>query len=172
MISSLAVQESLVSHGYKARIKWPNDIMLNGRKVSGILSELMVMNHDKKEKRVIVGIGINTHINSYPKYLQDKATSLLLAKNQSPAAAQIFKEIITKLINYHYSLQKEKRINKLREKWLNRLNLKGEIIKIYTDESSYLGKVKDISRRGELIVSTKEGQKLINSNDIEIMNNQ
>ncbi len=69
LLCAVAVAEAI---GKPARIKWPNDIMLNGRKVAGILLE------SKSDGVCIVGIGINCHqkIDSFPDELQPIATSI------------------------------------------------------------------------------------------------
>lgn len=76
-MSAIAVVEALErSFGIKATIKWPNDVMIGGKKVSGILTEL------KAEMEcihyVIVGIGINVNNTKFPKAFRDKVTSLSL----------------------------------------------------------------------------------------------
>lgn len=58
-----------------SEIKLPNDVTINGKKVCGILTE-------KSGKRLIIGIGVNTGIRSFPKELQGKAISLAVDKEE------------------------------------------------------------------------------------------
>src|SRR5699024_4580595 len=62
--------------GINPQIKWPNDILINNKKVSGILTEMQA--EQDKVSYVIIGIGINVNkkLSSYPKDLQSKVTSL------------------------------------------------------------------------------------------------
>ncbi|MCM1308613.1 MAG: biotin--[acetyl-CoA-carboxylase] ligase [Butyrivibrio sp.] len=72
MGAAAAVREEL---GIRAQIKWPNDIVINGRKLTGILVELST--DMESINYVAVGIGINVNNESFPRELEDKATSLL-----------------------------------------------------------------------------------------------
>src|SRR5699024_11115246 len=67
--------------GINPQIKWPNDILINNKKVSGILTEMQA--EQDKVSYVIIGIGINVNkkLSSYPKDLQSKVTSLNIDKN-------------------------------------------------------------------------------------------
>lgn len=71
----LAIKEMT---GLATLIKWPNDIVLGGKKVCGILTEMA--GELNEVSYLIVGIGINVNIKEFPEDLQEKATSLLLAK--------------------------------------------------------------------------------------------
>jgi BirA family biotin operon repressor/biotin-[acetyl-CoA-carboxylase] ligase len=68
-----------------ARIKWPNDVIVDGRKVSGILTE---MNSEiDYVKYLIIGTGINTGVEEFPPELQDKAVSLHQLMGRKPDRA-------------------------------------------------------------------------------------
>lgn len=76
-IASLAVAEAIEYTGVKALIKWPNDIIVNNKKVCGILLE-MIAELDMISA-VIIGIGLNANSGAFPPDLSDKATSLKIA---------------------------------------------------------------------------------------------
>ena len=63
-----------------ARIKYPNDIIINNRKVGGILTELGIKNN--RVNYIVCGIGINVNTKQFPDELLDKATSLYIEKNK------------------------------------------------------------------------------------------
>lgn len=73
MASAIAVYETLTDFGIKPDIKWPNDILVNDKKVCGILAETT---DTDRGIAVVVGIGINIKDESFPSELTDKATSL------------------------------------------------------------------------------------------------
>ena len=78
MLAALAVRDAISQiAGMEAMIKWPNDILLNGKKVAGILTELSVSS-DGQVKWIVVGIGVNvnTRFSDFPEEVQDIATSL------------------------------------------------------------------------------------------------
>lgn len=61
-------------------IKWPNDVLLNGKKIVGILTELQA--EADVIQSIIIGIGINVNTKQFPEHLQDKATSLFIENNR------------------------------------------------------------------------------------------
>ena len=78
----------------RASIKWPNDIVINKKKVCGILTELCI----KEEKKYIIpGIGINVNETSYPDDLKDKATSLLLETGKEWDRDDLIEAVISRL---------------------------------------------------------------------------
>ncbi len=169
IISALAIRESLVSLNYNAEIKWPNDILLGNKKVAGILSKLITFSPNNSKKRnVVLGIGVNTHICSFPEDLQCKATSMLLEKNTSPDLSFFLVDILKRLANYHRRLDENDETEEIRKKWMDSLNITGKVIQVNTGSQTYSGKVQDISPRGELILDTKKGEKTIKAGDVDV----
>jgi BirA family biotin operon repressor/biotin-[acetyl-CoA-carboxylase] ligase len=72
---ALAIEE--FAPALRAELKWPNDIMLGGKKAAGILTEA-------DEKTVYIGVGINVSQREFPPGLQSKATSIALALGGTP----------------------------------------------------------------------------------------
>src|SRR3989344_2837710 len=75
-IAPLAVLRSLTKLGLKPNIKWPNDVYINGRKISGVLSE---SSFSGKLDYVVVGIGINANfpLEKLPQEIRKTSTTLL-----------------------------------------------------------------------------------------------
>ncbi len=99
-MSAIAVVEALEqSLGIKATIKWPNDVMIGRKKVSGILTEL------KAEMEcihyVIVGIGINVNNAKFPKAFQDKVTSLSLELKEKVSRVKIVQVLLQALERWY-----------------------------------------------------------------------
>ncbi len=77
ILSALAIVRALrETAGIHAEIKWPNDVVVNGRKICGILTEMSSEGMDIKY--AVVGIGINVAMTEFPEELADKATSVKL----------------------------------------------------------------------------------------------
>ena len=74
----LAVRDAVASAapGVDARLKWPNDVLVDGRKIAGILVEAVTVG--ARVEAVIVGVGINVHTRDFPAELAERATSLAL----------------------------------------------------------------------------------------------
>ena len=99
---SVAVAKTLKNRGFIPQLKWPNDILLNGKKCGGILCESRVLN--KKVNQMVIGIGLNVNdqkedLNSE---IQEKATSLFIEKghpNQRELIAAIIITYFEQLFN-------------------------------------------------------------------------
>ncbi len=74
LITAVAVTQALRNFGVDAGIKWPNDVVVNGKKVCGILTEM----HGDDDYYVVVGIGVNVNTREFDPELKDRATSMYL----------------------------------------------------------------------------------------------
>jgi BirA family biotin operon repressor/biotin-[acetyl-CoA-carboxylase] ligase len=104
-LAALSILKTLEQCNIRSQLKWPNDVMVKGKKISGILSEL---NH--KNKKIIVGIGIN--INTTEKEFCDanlntNATSMYMESGASYEIEAVLKILQTHLENYLRKAEKE-----------------------------------------------------------------
>ena len=133
LLSGVALCEAIKNKTeLDARIKWPNDIFIHGKKVAGILTELSA--EMDRVKFVIVGIGIN--VNSKSDTLPEGATSLRSELKKQISRVEMTKEILQEM-----------------EKWYERLRIQGfsPIVKRWKDLSLTLNKrVKIIDPSGEI----------------------
>jgi len=98
LVAGIAVAEAiLVSADVRAAIKWPNDVLIDGRKVAGVLTELEA--EADRVRFVIVGIGVNLNatLDDFPPELRDKATSLALASGEPVERARFAARLLTAL---------------------------------------------------------------------------
>jgi BirA family biotin operon repressor/biotin-[acetyl-CoA-carboxylase] ligase len=84
LVAGLAVQEAVsrAAPGADVRCKWPNDVVVGGRKLAGVLVEAVTVG--SRVEAVVIGVGINVHTRLFPDDLADQATSVALV---SPGAA-------------------------------------------------------------------------------------
>ncbi|WP_127836607.1 biotin--[acetyl-CoA-carboxylase] ligase [Clostridium prolinivorans] len=156
-IAAAAVTLSLLEMNIKASIKWPNDIILNHKKVCGILTE---MNAELTNiHHVIVGIGINVNADKedFPDDLKNIATSLKIESNN-----KINRQILTAKILNNFEI--------LYDKFINNNDIESSL-KICREYSAILGseiiiinkgkkvsaKALDIDEEGKLIVKYSNG---------------
>ncbi len=92
LVAGLAVLEELHAHGLAAQIKWPNDIWIRDKKICGILVETC-------QDWVIVGIGLNVSVTTFPDHLSDCATSLVLEGLDAPSREAWLIAIRNRLLN-------------------------------------------------------------------------
>ena len=97
LVGGLAVAEALAaSTGVRARIRWPNDLLVDGRKVCGILAEA-ASGADARAHHVILGIGINLRQSAFPESLAERATSLRLVTGRDHDAAALLAAVLGRL---------------------------------------------------------------------------
>ena len=157
VLASLSIQHALQYFGYDADIKWPNDILLSDSKLAGILSELLDCND--RDNLVIIGSGINTHIEEFPREIADRATSLVREEGMAPPVEALMSRIITEFRTNLGELTRQEAREDLHNTWVDALGLEGCKIKIRTEQGLFSGTVQGISERGELIID-REGSRL------------
>ncbi len=155
IIGAAAVYSALKDMGVDAGIKWPNDIIIGGKKVCGILTE---MNAEiDRINYVIMGIGINVNMEEFPEELSDKATSLKLQLGEKVDR----KELVAKVLNYieyYYDLFKNTGdirgvINICRKGSV----LLGKEVRVINGGKETICTAIDIDEDGELVVKHEDG---------------
>lgn len=165
LISSLAVVETLNLNYPKlnAKIKWPNDILISQKKLSGILTELSA--DMEKINYVVVGVGIN--INSIPKDLPENATSLLVETKEQIPIKQFLKSFFE-----HYDKLYDEYLNggiaEIIKRWKKNSDTIGKKVKIIGINENYEGVAKDIDENGALILKTDEKEIKVYSGDVSL----
>jgi BirA family biotin operon repressor/biotin-[acetyl-CoA-carboxylase] ligase len=132
---SLTVYDILKEYDIKAQIKWPNDVLVEDKKICGILSEAVYAG--KNPEAIIVGVGINVN-NSIPEELSGKATSLIEFTSKQANLSKLLSRI-NHIAYYRYYLKylKDKSVSVITKKWINALNIKvGDSVEIIPVEGS------------------------------------
>lgn len=146
----------------KPTIKWPNDILIKGKKVCGILSEFDIK--DNKIDCAIVGIGINVN-NEINKKIESKAISLKQVKRFRINKAKLLEYVLENLDeNYRFFLSKD--FDYIRRKWISYVDNIGKFIKIKEGRRTVEGILVDIDDKGCLILNTEEGRIKILNGDV------
>jgi BirA family transcriptional regulator, biotin operon repressor / biotin---[acetyl-CoA-carboxylase] ligase len=158
-MAGAAVCDGLCRAGFDAKVKWPNDIVINGRKVCGILAEMV--GEPDRLKYVVIGIGVNVNhlLADFPEELQEKAISLLIASNQPVDRNMILSGILERLDHY-YGCILQNRSNEILEFCKQRSATLQQDVKILDRDNMIVGKAVDISDRGGLLVEDMNGQRV------------
>lgn len=137
-------------------IKWPNDILVNGKKVCGILTEMKAeMDYIHG---VIIGVGINVNVESFPEDLQSMATSLILEKGRKVSRAEVIERVAENFEEYYEKFMETEDLSLLRDLYEERLISKGKAVKVLDPQGEYTGISKGITGTGELVVETQDGK--------------
>jgi|SRR5512133_1521820 BirA family biotin operon repressor/biotin-[acetyl-CoA-carboxylase] ligase len=138
----------------QAHIKWPNDILVKGRKIAGILIENTVMGENIKTS--VIGIGFNVNQTSFPADIPAPVSLKLLTGSDYVIADQltIVLDFITAEVNKLYT----GRLDIIRTAYLNNLAMLNQWSQ-YTDSSgTFEGRITDIADSGELLVMNRSGK--------------
>ncbi len=156
MAAALAVARWLDTYGLRGEVKWPNDVLVKGRKVSGILAELM--GGAGQERRVILGIGVNVNMSGEQCAVIDRpATSLRV---ETGVAYEVPEALGTLLPLVEETLEQWEMggFEALREAWMARAYRLHEEIEIVEEGGRRRGVFHGIGEGGELIL--EEGGRL------------
>ena len=148
LVAGLAVSDALVRvAGVAARIRWPNDVLVDGRKICGVLPEAM-SRVDGSLACVLLGVGINVDQIEFPGELRDRATSLRLATGRAHDQRHILSAVLLSL-DRRYREWLVSGFAGLREEWRGRSITLGEPVKI---ADGRVGVAVDVDETGALLV--------------------
>lgn len=139
----------------KFSLKWPNDILLNSRKVAGLLLDVKDLHCEIK--KFIIGIGVNVNGAGYEEELKAKATSLLNETNKSAEIENLLILIVKKFYDNLYLLKNK---NELMNSWTAHTDIIGKKIRFrkVSDDEELSVTVLDIDTDGGLKVLSCEGK--------------
>lgn len=168
LVAALAVAKAITSvTGEEGMIKWPNDIVVNSKKVCGILTEMNAqfdyINH------IVVGIGINVHNESFPEEISQMASSLMIeAGGKRFHRAQIIAETMSYFEQYYDTFLKTQDLSALVREYDELLVNRNKSVRVLDPKEPFDGKAMGITPKGELIVDTWESRKLVSSGEVSV----
>lgn len=157
LVAAVAAAEGLRDRtGVAPEIKWPNDLLLGGRKVAGILTELTV--EGRKVAHIVVGIGVNVRgvRSSFPRSLRGRATSIEAELGQAPPRAALCASILARL-DQRYSEFLKRGPGPALSRWRTFARFLGKRVRIEAPGERLEGVAVDIDPRGALIVRARAG---------------
>lgn len=167
LVAALAVSKAITQlTGLPAGIKWPNDIVMNGKKVCGILTEMSAqfdyVNH------IVVGIGINVNTEDFPKEIQEMASSLYLQSGKKVSRAELIEAVWEQFeVVYEIYLQTQDLYNLVKDYNARLINM-NQKVKVLDPKEAFEGTARGITPRGELMVDTWESRKLVSSGEVSV----
>lgn len=166
LASSLSVAVSIENlYQLKTHLKWPNDVLINSNKTSGILIESS--SQGAKVERVIIGIGINVNQNSFQGNFNYPPTSIRIELGRIVERERFLAEVLNNLETELERIKTEK--NNLLNDWRSRCNMIGERIAIKEDDKEIFGIFEDIDDEGFLLLKTKNKIEKIHFGDVSLV---
>lgn len=153
LLAAVSIVEAIATFtGLKAQIKWPNDIMLQRKKLGGILTEINA--EMDKIKCIVIGMGLN--VNNDKKTLVSGATSLKEHLKETVHRVALLKEILRRIEENYLRLEKKGAAG-LIEKWREHNMTLGKRVKVYCHKAHIEGEAFDIDADGGLLVRKDSG---------------
>ena len=165
LMTGVAVHDTLQDLGLNADIKWVNDVLVNGKKISGILAETTETNNGLA---VGVGIGINLKSTNFPPEIADIATSL--ESETKVAATGNLVELLTKYLTYFYEiLRSENGPAEIIDQWRRRSSyFSGKAVRVVLENETITGVTDGLEPNGALRVRRENGElSIIHAGDVE-----
>ncbi len=156
LVAALAVAEAIRDvSGLDARIKWPNDIVINGKKVCGILTEMSL--EADYISYVVCGIGINVNHREFPEDIKATATSLMLESGEKVSRIQLISELWKHFEKYYELFCADGDLKHLKAEYNSILVNKDKQVRVLEPKGEWSGKATGINNKGELLVETEDG---------------
>ncbi len=168
LLGAAAVALALEDCGIESQIKWPNDIIINGKKAAGILtemsSELGIVNY------IILGIGINVNqsVEELPPELVDRATSLMIAAGKAIQRKHLLAQVLNRLDELYAQFKETGDIDQALDICRERSAVIGKDIIVVQGRKQRPGHAVSINHDGELMVRFDEGLEQVISGEVSI----
>ncbi len=153
--AATAVARALrVETGLAPQIKWPNDILIRGRKVAGILTELSA--ELDRVRHVVIGIGVDVNVTEFPDELREVATSLAIETGRTFIRGAIAAALLREL-EADYSRVMRGEFPTLAEEWERQCVTLGRRVKIHIGDRTLSGRAESLDNDGALLLRSDYG---------------
>ncbi len=165
LMAGVAVHDTLEDLGLAPDIKWVNDVLVDEKKIAGILAETT---ETEKGVAVIVGIGINILRSNLPPEIQDTATSIEDHTEALPAM-RLAERLIARLRYFYDVLQRVDGTDAIVDEWRRRSTyFAGKPVRAITPNETILGVTDGLEQNGGLRIITDEGTtRIIQAGEIQ-----
>jgi len=168
LLTGLAVCKAIqIETGLDPKIKWPNDVVLGGKKVCGILTE---MNAEMEQVHyVIVGIGMNVNTKEFADELDAMATSLYLESKKKYERKKIVGQICIQLEKYYESFKDINYRAQILQEYKKYCITIGKEVRVIRSHEELIGKAIDLLPTGELVIQSSSGvKKIVRSGEVSV----
>lgn len=143
MAAAVAVAELLEAEGVKADLKWPNDVLVGGKKICGILSEAV-------SGGVIIGIGLNVNMDS-AGHIDQPATSLLMETGERRVIDDLLEKLLP-ILSARLGEWEQGGFSKVRKNWEAKVPTLGKTVTVRDGDAVRTGVLHGFGDDGELLL--------------------
>ena len=141
----------------ETRIKWPNDIVVNGKKLVGILTEMTAEPDYIHE--VIVGTGINVNTEVFPDEIKDTATSMRIEGGRAYSRSEVVAAVTEAFEGYYEAFLKAGDLRELKNEYNEICANAGAEVRVLDPRGEYNGMAQGIDDKGELLIVKEDGSR-------------
>jgi biotin-[acetyl-CoA-carboxylase] ligase BirA-like protein len=172
-VASLAVAKVLKeNYGLNSQTKWPNDVMLNGRKVCGVLAEMNTTGN--AIDFVVVGVGINVNFDvdkTLPEELREVTTSLRAEVGKVVSLSGLFK-LLLETFECLYDQLTSEGFDSILEEWKRFASFLGHNVEVNCQKEKQRGLALDVDQEGALVLKLYDGTvRHLLAGDVSLINN-
>ncbi len=154
MLASLAVAHSIEAvTGLRSQIKWPNDVLVNDRKVCGILIESSVRGNIADYAIIGIGVNVNLRLSDFPE-IPSTATSLSAELGRDAPRLRIIRRLLVEVERLYLALQAG---GSIYEEWRDTLVTLGRRVRVKSGKTVYEGVAESVARDGSLLLRHSNG---------------
>lgn len=169
LMAGVALYDSLAELGMKPDIKWVNDLLVNEKKIAGILAETT---ETPKGLAVIVGIGINLNSQTFPPEIADMATSIEHEGGRESTTGVVggIDESVARFLVYWYKILSEQNgPATIRKAWERRSSyFSGKKVRVKTENETIIGNTDGLEPNGAMRVRKPDGSvAIVQAGDVE-----
>jgi len=167
LYAGVAVAEAIErATGLSVVCKWPNDLLVNDKKVAGILIEGSLK--ESSVEYVVIGIGINVNQREFPPEISSTATSLIIEGGKEYSREDLFREVMRSM-EAHYKGLTSHGFQRIIPKWIDRSAMIGRRISVNQNGSILTGTVKGVNEQGALLLDVDGTQTTLHAGDVTIL---
>jgi BirA family biotin operon repressor/biotin-[acetyl-CoA-carboxylase] ligase len=153
-ITSLAIEKTLSPFAGNIRIKWPNDIYWNDKKIAGILIENNLQ--EGFVQRSVIGVGLNVNEQSFPDYLPNPVSLCQITKTKHDKT-QILDTFLCEFDALYQQFERGASLE-IKKEYMQNLYRANDYYWFEDDNGKFSAKIADILPSGHLVLKTKEGE--------------
>ena len=163
--AAVALAQALENlHQFKVNVKWPNDVLIDGKKLSGILIESN--SKGNKIEKIVVGIGVNVNQPNFTGTFNLRPTSVRMELKKMVSRERLLSEILNRFEEMLLDLESNR--EKVLNDWRARSRYIGEKILIEENGEEKFGTFEDIDENGFLLLRSKSGLETITAGDLSL----
>jgi len=146
--------------------KWPNDLLVNGKKVCGILIENSLSQEGLQYS--VAGIGLNVGQHKFPEPLNSKATSIARETGKEADRAKLLQRVLMEMDTLYADVRVHN-FDRVMDEWNSRCSMFGKTISVLQHDHRLDGSAVGLSSEGGLILKTQKGIETVFAGDVTIL---